>query len=309
LFLGELNRFRWRRRIVLLVGSLLLVLVANLVRTSFLVWAAASRGMQQMEHWHDTAGLVVMLIVLPGLVALAYLIKSRAAATAVAAPSGQNPAGVAPIPRWPGVTALVWIVAAQVAIEAWYETHETKLIENPRWSVAWPTQSSEFKKTELAANSLAILRCSDSDAATWQDEDGNLWSAFLLRWDAGKNSVQLAKGHRPEICFPAAGARLVEDFGRTNIDAGGIDLPFRHETFTGSAGEFHVFYCLWSDKRALGDTATTGDNSRSARLRAVLQGQRHLGQQVLEIVIKGPDSRDEAAAALKEQLPKLIRKL
>ena len=52
-------------------------MLANLSRTTFLVWAAANRGMHQMEAWHDTAGILVMLIVLPGLLALAHLMKPK----------------------------------------------------------------------------------------------------------------------------------------------------------------------------------------------------------------------------------------
>ena len=60
LFLGELHRFSAPRRLVLLAASFGFVLVANLARTTFLVWAAANRGMHQMEQWHDTAGVLVM---------------------------------------------------------------------------------------------------------------------------------------------------------------------------------------------------------------------------------------------------------
>ena len=65
LFLGEMHRFSGRRRAVLLAASLVFVLAANLTRTSFLVGMAAHRGLQQMEAWHDAAGTLIMIIVLP----------------------------------------------------------------------------------------------------------------------------------------------------------------------------------------------------------------------------------------------------
>ncbi|HTA30811.1 MAG TPA: exosortase/archaeosortase family protein [Candidatus Cybelea sp.] len=311
LFLGEMYRFSWLRRGGLLAASLLFVLVANLTRTTFLVWAAATRGIVQMQAWHDTAGILVMCVVLPCLMGLAYVMKPRVPApVSGAAPSPpQAPAILPVLPRWAGIAALAWLVFAQLATEVWYRTHESDLIPNARWSVAWPAQSPRFRKTAVPENSLAILRCSNSDAATWQDDEGELWSAFLLRWNPGKNSEQLAKGHRPEICFPAAGARLVQDFGQTNLDAGGVVLPFRHESFESGANILHVFYCLWSDKRAPHEPRLAEDGSRSSRLEAVLAGKRNLGQQVLEIVIQGPDSSDEAVSTLKQQLPSLVRRL
>lgn len=306
LFLGEMHRFSWFRRAGLLGASLLFVLLANLVRTTFLVWAAANHGIHQMEAWHDTAGILVMLIVLPGLMGLAHFMKPKVPPT-VAGPT-PGPALFPAMPRWPGIAALVWIGASQLATEAWYRSHESNLVPNVRWSVAWPTRSPQFKKTAVPENSKAILRCSDSDSASWQDDEGNQWSAFLLRWNPGKNSAQLSKGHRPDICFPAAGARLVEDFGQTNLEGDGVALPFRHESFESGVKLLHVFYCLWSDRRAPNQTALTEDGSRNSRLQAVLAGKRHLGQQVLEIVLQGPDSSDEAVSTLKQQLPALLRR-
>jgi exosortase len=318
LFLGEMNRFSWPRRAALLGSSLLFVLFANLCRTSFLVWAAATRGLEQMEKWHDTAGILVMLIALPGLMALAHFMKPKPSSTTPAPEPVHSPVQTLPmISRWPGTAALVWIVLSQVVIEAWYRTHESNLVDNTRWTVAWPVQNPEFKKSAVPDNSLAILRCSNSDAASWLDDGGNQWSAFMLRWDPGKNSVQLAKGHRPDICLPASGARLVDDFGQTNIQAGGFELPFRHQSFESGARLIHVFYCLWSDKRAPNQPVRMEEEAKDltlkaqlkARVDAVMDGKRHLGQQVLEIVIAGPDSSDEAVSTLKQQLPNLIHRL
>jgi exosortase len=306
LFLGEMYRFTWRRRAALLGASLVIVLFANLTRTSFLVWAAASRGLRQMQSWHDTAGFVVMVIVLPGLMLLAYLMKPKSQpATPTPAP---GPLSLPALPRWPGIAALAWLGVCLLATEAWYRTHESNLVPNPRWSVAWPGESSQFKKTAVPAESLAILRCSDSEAAAWLDDEGNQWSAFMLRWNPGKNSEQLAKGHRPEICFPAAGAQLVENFGRTNMQIDGLELPFRHESFESGDKLLHVFYCLTSDRRAPDQPVQSEDGSRNSRLQAVLDGKRNLGQQVLEIVIQGPDTSEEAVSTLQRALPGLIRR-
>jgi hypothetical protein len=198
-------------------------------------------------------------------------------------------------------------LVAEGATELWYRHHETQLIPSPRWSVTWPTEDFQFKKTAIPANSLAFLRCSDSEAATWLDESGNEWSAFLLLWKPGKNSAQLAKGHRPDICFPAAGARLVDDFGRVTLNANGVALNFRHLTFTSGAKLLHVFYCLWSDKFSPHEQPQVEDDYQASRLLAVMQGKRNLGQRVLEIVVTGPDSKDAAVELLKSQLPLLVK--
>jgi hypothetical protein len=291
--------------VVLLVASLGFVILANLTRTSFLVWAAANRGLHQMEAWHDAAGTVIMLIVLPSLMGLAWLMKPKGP------PADLPPAGPAvtfpPTPRWVGLSVIGWLLAVQVVTEVWYRAHETKLVPNQRWSVAWPVANPQFTKTTIPELSLAILRCSDSEAGAWPDAAGNHWSAFLLRWNPGKNSEQLAKGHRPDICFPAAGARLIDDFGRVTVVANGVTMTFRHQTFATGASMIHVFHCLWADQLAPHEDPLRDDGSQASRLVAVLAGKRNLGQKVLELVVQGPDSNDEAVAALKQQLATLIR--
>jgi len=307
LFLGEMHRFFWVRRAVLIGASLLAVLLANLARTTFLVWAAANRGLHQMEAWHDTAGNLIMLIVLPSLIGLAYLIKPKQLPEA--SPSNPRAKMVPAMPRWVGLSALSWLLAVLVTTEIWYRYHEASLIPNVKWSVSWPSQNPQFTKTSIPEKSLAILRCSNSQAAAWQDEEGNRWSGFLLRWDPGRNSAQLAKGHRPDICFPASGARLAEDFGLVTLAVNGVTLTFRHQSFQRGQDLMHVFYCLWSDQIPGRETPALEDGSQASRLQAVLTGRRNLGQQVLEVVVEGVDNSDEAVAALKRQLPNLVKPL
>jgi exosortase len=306
LFLGEMNRFSVFRRMSLLGGSLLFVLVANLTRTTFLVWAAAHRGLHQMEAWHDTAGILVMVIVLPGLMLLAHWIRPRE--QRLVARGSAQPSVFPPIPLWAGLSIIAWIGVTEAATEIWYRSHEAHLIPNARWTVVWPTGSPQFSKGKVPERSLAILRCSNSESASWRDEEGNQWSAFFLRWEPGRNSAQLAKGHRPEICLPAAGLRIVDDLGEVGLQANGIEMLFRHTTFESGGRLLHVFHSLWSDYRGPNEKPMLENGTQASRLQAVLAGKRNLGQQVLEIAIHGPDSGDEAVALLKKQLPSLVRR-
>jgi exosortase len=304
LFLGEMYFFRPTRRVLLLVASLITVLVANVVRTSFLTWTAAEHGLEQMRAVHDSAGLLVMLIILPTLFGLAYLMNLKKTEPSDDAASHARVSQV--MPRWVAVSVLVWMGICWATTEAWYRSHETSLTASPRWAVAWPQQAFHFQKTAIPEESLAILRCSHSESAEWKDNDENQWSAFFLRWNAGKNSAQLALGHRPDICFPAAGAELVNNYGYITMNDGNLNLPFKYITFQEGPQLLHVFYCLWSDRTLPKQEAIPEDGSWKSRLQAVLAGQRNLGQQVLEVVIIGPESSSGAISLLKQHLPQLI---
>ena len=304
LFLGELHRFSLRRRAALLAASLIFVVFANVMRTSFLTWAAASRGLHQMQAWHDAAGLLVMIIVLPSLLGLAQLMKPKSGA---AASVGFKSFATGAMPGWAPICVLAWIGIVEMGTEAWYRTHEKNLVPNARWSVAWPMQDIHFKKTAIPEESLAILRCSNSDSAAWEDDEGNQWSAFFLRWNAGKNSVQLAMGHRPDICFPAAGAKLAKDFGHVNASVNNIEIPFRCQTFESGSRILYVFYCLWSDRVSRNAEPLNNNTTWSSRLQAVLAGKRNLGQQVLEVVVSGPETSDRAVSLFQRQLVSLVQ--
>lgn len=306
LFLGELNRFSSWRRLVLLAASLVFVLAANLTRTTFLVWAAASRGLQTMEAWHDKAGFIVMIVALPGLVLLAHWLRDRSGRTPPVAPAREAAMPVSMPPAWVGAATIVWVGVCLWVTGLWYRAHENGLANNAGWSVSWPQNNPQFARMRLPEKSLAILRCSDSEAASWEDDSGCSWSGFLLRWEPGRNSAQLARGHRPEICFPASGARLLDDFGSLHVTVGGIPLPFHHETFETGGRLVHVFYCLWSDRVGSHDAAALEDGSELSRLRAVRDGIRNSGQQVLEIVVRGPDSAEQAVALFTQAMQKMI---
>jgi len=87
-------------------------------------------------------------------------------------------------------------------------------------------------------------------------------------------------------------------------------LPFHQYIFSKEHVQLHVFYCRWEDQRADETHPATlrEDNSKFSRILAMLAGRRHRGQQVLEITLKGPDTSQQALAALAHELPHIIRR-
>src|SRR5204863_8744774 len=122
---------------------------------------------------------------------------------------------------------------------------------------------------------------------------------YLFRWNPGRNSALLANLHRPDVCLPASGWNQVADTGVRNYPVtASFALPFRHfefrhDTPDNSAQQIaHAFYCLWEDR--VPSPSAAGSNppqmaaahstwTRDERIRQVLEGRRHLGQQVMEV--------------------------
>ena len=155
---------------------------------------------------------------------------------------------------------------------------------------------------------------------------------YLFRWKPGRNSALLANLHRPDVCLPASGWTQVADDGvRNHPVTGSFELPFRHFEFQRPFEDSrpqtaHAFYCLSEDRaagpssalarRSLGKGGSQGANStgmsgsrsewtRAERIREVLEGRRHLGQQVIEAVFIS--SEPFSAADAESHLHELIR--
>ena len=116
--------------------------------------------------------------------------------------------------------------------------------------------------------------------------------------------------------------------------SGSFELPFRHfefqRAFEGSIPQIaHAFYCLSEDRassgstslgrRSLGEGGRAGTDSRgmfgsrsewtrAERLRTVLEGRRHLGQQVIEAILVSnePLSAAEAEAHVRDLIRDVV---
>ena len=231
------------------------------------------------------------------------------------------------------LSALCWLLFVEVGTAAWYRVHERNLISGIRWNVQWPEQAPNFRKLKIDNEIRAVLRFDEGDAAAWTisspvnatEPRTVSCSLYVFRWNPGKNSALLANLHRPDVCLPASGWKQVADYGaRSYPISDSVELPFRHFEFQrasqGSAPQTaHAFYCL-SEDRASGGSASLGNTdspgmfgnrsewTRSERLRAVLEGRRHLGQQVIEAIFisSKPFSPTDAESHLRDLMRDVV---
>jgi hypothetical protein len=148
---------------------------------------------------------------------------------------------------------------------------------------------------------------------------------YVFRWKPGRNSALLANLHRPDVCLPAIGWSQVTDTGVRNYPVtDSFALPFRHFEFRHGTSEdsapqtAHAFYCLSEDRvptpSAAGanppQMATSPSRwTRGERIREVLEGRRHLGQQLMEFIVlsRGPTDLNQVEAHFARALPQLIK--
>jgi len=235
----------------------------------------------------------------------------------------------------------------EVGIAAWYRGHETNLVSGIRWTVQWPEQAPNFRKLNIDPEIRSVLRFDEGQNAAWMltppatfensppaktsgtqvnrlPPNSVACYLYVFRWNPGRNSALLANLHRPDVCLPASGWTQVADDGVRNYPVTGeFELPFRHFEFQRAIGNSapqtaHAFYCL-SEDRAAGPSApprgadlpgmsgSPSEWTRAERVRTVLEGHRHLGQQVIEAIFFSNESFSSADA--ESHLRDLVREV
>jgi exosortase/archaeosortase family protein len=235
------------------------------------------------------------------------------------------------------VFSLCWLAAVELGAHFWYRLHENNLVASIRWDVQWPERAPNFRELKIDEEVRRQLRYDQGHGASWSLLDANSSGApggsntnsitcllYLFRWNPGRNSVLLANLHRPDVCLPASGWTQIADNGVRNYPVtGSFTLPFRHFEFQHAGPEnsaprtAHAFYCLSEDRvpaavaqdsklsqMAVAHSAWT----RHERIRQVLEGRRHLGQQVMEVVFVSsePMSIADAEARLNDLVRDIV---
>ena len=205
-----------------------------------------------------------------------------------------------------------WAVCVLGLTELWYVAHERVGKPPQRWSVTLSAANSTFQTAALTPQVLASLKADENITGTWRQPDGIEWVVYFLRWNPNSvPSVIRARGHRPDRCLPNAGLREVSNLPIEYFEAGPLKLPFQRYIYEANQQSLYVFYCLWQD----GDEAQWGMRMQKGlrvlgipeRLQLAWQGRRRLGQQTLEIVVRGCVDFQAAERALQQRLPELVR--
>jgi exosortase len=288
LFFGELYRFTAASRFMLLAAGIALALLLNFLRTLLLTGTSIHFGPSALLAWHDPAGYLV----LAGCCAGIWAIASRLSARSTPAIDAARPASAIEFPALRYSAAIIaWFLAVELGTELWYRAHERHLGSRRTWTVSWPVADRGFEMTPIPEDIRIILRYNHGRAGVWLHPDGSKWHMFYFRWRPGRAAAQLARSHTPETCLPATGLRMVAFHGVQSLSVKGGALPVLAYSFESNGTPLHVFYCPWEERMASTSDNSTADLSRSSRFKAVLEGRRHLGQQVLEIAVTGAPSQ------------------
>jgi exosortase len=304
LFLGELYDFNAGRRLLLVVVGAVVAFVCNLTRTFLLVLLGAQQGSDTIKRWHDPAGLSILFICLFMLWGLSIFLRRK---TPIKAPVSSHFAAPSRISR----ALLAWLflatLAAEVSTQIWYRMHESPSARMPAWAVTWPTQAQDFKSVPVAEQAQELLRYNEGGGGTWRSNDGHQFGMYFFRWLPGRTAGLFIKNHRPDICLPASGMKQIGGEERKLINVNGVTLPIRSYVFDNNGTLLRVYYCYWDGTVPNAATMNQENWTASGRLRAVREGRREVGAQMLELVAWGYDEGQSAEQAIRNQLEKIVR--
>ncbi len=307
LFLGDLYRLSIFRRVAFCLAGFALAFLFNIGRTFLLVYVASRDGIAAIDKWHDPAGVTILVGCFLGL----WLLGLRLARGQRAEDGGQRADfSISPSPHFsfvhrPAFALIAWIILTEVAVEAWYRSHERQLGAPVAWVVEFPQDADGFKKLTIPDIARQMLRYDEGKNVQWSDPNAS-WQLIYLRWNAGRIAAHLARSHTPEVCLTAAGHELEVIPELKIMTLPGIRLPFRAYSFRTERGPVFVFYCLWEDRQR-GPAFDTEMLTYGSRMAAIREGRRNLGQRSLEVAVGGLPDLEQATTAVQRQLERLIQ--
>ncbi|MDQ6626814.1 MAG: exosortase/archaeosortase family protein [Verrucomicrobiota bacterium] len=304
LFLGEFYNFKLARRIILIVAGAVLAFVCNLIRTFLLVYVGAEQGAEAIHKWHDPAGHTILMACLLGLWGVSMWLGG--ATKTAASPHRPESRSAFRLPAILLILIIAFTVAAEAGTQAWYGVHEARAARLEPWSITWPKQAKNWKEIPVADQAQELLRYNEGGGGAWSSTEGKQWAMYFFKWLPGRTAGLFIKNHRPDICLPASGMTLRGGVHQKVISVNGVGLPIRSYVFEKGSAVLHVYYCYW-DGSAPEVKAQDQENwTASGRLDAVWRGKRDVGTQMLELVVVGYDTEEQAERAVREQLAQIV---
>jgi exosortase len=258
---GELARLKTGARLALLLVAFVMALAGNQVRVLMLVMAGINGGNAAVSQVHDTAGYVVLAILLVGVGSAAWAMGKvglrEYESGKVKRWEGREVEGlkdqktkrlrdeelegtkVAP-PRWEG-KKVGWLVvgvaaASIVGAHAWFWWRGS-LAPAPVAAMLSPAQSGDFQADEnVPAEILGVLQ-PDEYRYIRGVRDGvpGKVAGYHFYWRPRKgNANQLY--HRPDRCMPGAGWRIEGEVERQSVRLGEREFVFNVFPFRGPGG-------------------------------------------------------------------------
>lgn len=239
---GELTRLGAKSRVVLLAVAFVMAVAGNQVRVLMLALAGIGGGSPAVAALHDTAGYVVIAILLAGIglaaavakrcrtTILSETLRSASSTGSLVAESARAPSCVV------GWALLLYGGLALLGANGWYWWHSS-LASPPSPPLVAPVGDTEFViDNNVPASILGILQ-PDEYRYIRESVNGTPTRAigYHFYWEPRRGNAKLLY-HRPDRCMPGAGWRIEGDIKRESVRLGSRTFTFNVFPFRGPGG-------------------------------------------------------------------------
>jgi len=302
LFLAELSGLRGMKRFYPVLLGWAFAFTINIARMTVLALIVAQFGLGALASWHDTIGtaaFILTCVLLAGVV-----LQPPREATELN--SEANPRGFASQPRCVIIPLCFLVLFAGGELFNWWWYATACAQERQPWTVRWSSLGEEARTISISKQIFSNLQCDTGSAKWWFSADGHRWIGYFFEWEPGlRASFARSPGHRPEICVPATGRRLVRDNGYQRFFFGDHVLSVRHEVFDDFGQPLNVFFITEGSDISNSDEAIDSILFRG-RLRSVLLRSRQGDRRSLELIAETYETPDQAWKSAASLLSLLI---
>ena len=304
---GEIMRFRFGFRLLLIALGVAVTFVLNLIRTLVLTNVTMTHGAEVFEKWHDTVGNVVAISGFLSIALLAWVLsRIKATHSKPVSPPANPSTNTETKPRIPAVALLLLAlipVSGIILDYCWYGKADT--LSDPNQfnygDIHWNAVSNDIADVEMNPIAVAQLKFSKGNHYQWLSTSGLRWTAFYFYWDQGTISSH-AGVHRPENCLPSAGMRQLGTQEILYWDTPeGYKIPFETLTFEGFSGKTYVFFAVWDENGTQPWVSTTWLD----RLNDVWKRRIVKGRHSLQFLVENADTFREASSEWKKILDQM----
>lgn len=298
LFLGEVERWRARRRAGFWLGAAGLAALANAARATFLTWQVAVHGEAALERWHDDAAGVALVVTLGVLLGWWWCWSGVKPAEKGSERSGGGSLGWI----WVGSVVAV-VVGIEGATQAWYAWREATAGPDGAWR--WSVRAGEsWADVAMSRRTRELLGYTSAEAKMRTAGD-RIWRAYVIRWEGDATTRAVSAAHDPLICLPASGVRLEKDLGRVTLEVDGRRVDFAAWRFGAAGRSLNVFFSVWDERQGKSVEAATGlgGDVVGYRLRQVWAGRRRAETEQIILAVEAPEDDEAALDDLKTAAP------
>lgn len=298
-FLGELFRFGVFKRIFLLVAGGFFAMLFNIGRTTSITLVAAKKSIEETLKWHDFAGNAVFICCLVSLIIVAFVLKRKDQQAlpldAVKATSRNTPTLIGLKVAFVGSCLLI---LSELFIYGWFHWRPPLPYEGYSWAIDWDKVEG-IKEEDMAYGIQDALIYDEGRFASWKTHGRYDWLAYYFKWNHPKGA-QLAGFHGPDLCLPATGWAILETGEPIVWTQDDVRLVFTAFSFVNTGKLVYIFYCQWDQSNY--PYYVKEGTMRMDRLISAWSGHLKKGKIVLEVIVSGMNSLEQARTAFSEFL-------